>query len=143
METQIYVTREQEVAGKTRWIGQHRCSRGACEHWQEKKKLRKYFLIQNTPLSNQTCNTCGGKCISVRTPGMFAWGNLIVKLHKRTLHKNQNITIQDNGIDTNKHACDWLWLLVTPSQKKKTLFHEQRSQQDKPQSVLDRAFGDF
>jgi len=79
METQIYVTREQTVAGKTHWIGPHRRSRWACVHWQKKKKTGKFLIIQNTPLSNQTCNTCGGKCISVRTQGMFAWGNLIIK----------------------------------------------------------------
>lgn len=73
-------------------IGPHRCSRGAWVHkrggkngtwqkWQEKKLGKD--LIQNTPLSNnQTCNTCGGKYISSRTQGLFAWENLIVKEHK-------------------------------------------------------------
>lgn len=55
--------------------------------------------------------------------GLFAWENRILKKHK-----NKNITIQDNSIDTNKHACDWLWLLVTPKkhqQQKKTEIPEQ------------------
>lgn len=55
---------------------------GTWQKWQEIKRGK--VLIQNTPLSNQTCNTCGGKYISSRTQGLFAWENLIVKEHKHT-----------------------------------------------------------